>query len=149
VTAVVGQSQATSIRARVKTGSELHLKNVSAQMIRIDRRIGKKKWKQFKLEQPIQLTWTDTDTILTDFPPSAAKYVNVFHVNHNNNKLIIWRLNPMPKALADFLAPKARYRVTVAVTGRQIQLEVDWRQNAMNMTVQLTKSTSRKVSRSK
>jgi len=121
----VRKSQATSIRAKVTTNSELHQKNVSAQMINIERRIGTKRWKRFKLEHPIQLTWTDTGGILTDLPASSAKYVNVFHIDHGENKLTIYGVS-IPVALSDFLRDKATYSVTVSVMGRRIQLDIFW-----------------------
>jgi nucleoside 2-deoxyribosyltransferase len=137
-TEIVGASQATSIRAKVKTGSEIDQRNVSAQMIKIERRIEAERWKRFKLEQPIQLTWTDTDTILTDFLGCAAKYVNVFHVDHNENQLTIWKV-PMPSALSAFLNQCATYRVTISVMGRQIQVDIIWRGHWNTMTARPTK----------
>jgi hypothetical protein len=124
-TKIVGQSEATSIRARIRSGSELRRKNISAEMLKIDRRIGNARWKRFKLEQPIQLTWTDTNAILTNFPPSATKYVNVFHIDHRENKLTLWGVS-MPQTLSDFLSAQAKYRVTLSVMGRQLQLEMGW-----------------------
>jgi len=132
-------SAATSIRARVKTGSELHLKDVSAQMIRIERRVKGERWKRLKLEQAIPLRWLDTDTILTDFPASATKYVNVFHVNHDENKLTIWRLTPMPAVLEAFLNCDATYRATVSVRERHTRLEIIWHRDWRTMVVRLAK----------
>jgi hypothetical protein len=125
-TEISNMSQATSIRAKVKTSSEIHLRNVSAQMTKIERRIGKGKWKRFDLEQPIQLTWTDTDTISTDLNGPATKYVNVFHVDHSENKITIWRAS-MPLPLSAFLSKRATYRVTISALGRQTRLQIDWR----------------------
>jgi hypothetical protein len=141
-TQIIGSSQATSIRARVKTSSEAHLTNVPAQMIKIERRIDGQKWRQFKLEQPISLTWTDTDTILTDFPGSVTKYVNVFHVDHKQDQLTIWRMS-MPLTLLEFLSAKARYRVTVSVMERLIQLDVVWRGQWNTMVVERTEQAKR------
>jgi hypothetical protein len=56
VTTRTGQSQARSIRVKVKHGSELPLKNVSAQMIKVERRLKGGRWKRFMLQQPIPLT---------------------------------------------------------------------------------------------
>ena len=51
---VVGTSEATSIRARVTTGSEIHVKAVFAQMIEVQRRLkNAASWTRFKLMQPI------------------------------------------------------------------------------------------------
>ena len=136
-TTIVGTSKATSIRVKVKTNSEIHSRNVPAQMTKIERRTGAER-KRFKLEQPIQLTWTDTDTILTDFSGSTAKYVNVFHIDHNENKLTIWRVS-MPLALSAFLSIQATYRVTIEVMGRQIQLDIIWLGQWNTMTAELTK----------
>jgi nucleoside 2-deoxyribosyltransferase len=133
-----GMSEATSIRVKVKTNSEIHPRNVPAQMTKIERRTGAERWKRFKLEQPIQLTWTDTDTIYTDFSGSTAKYVNVFHIDHNENKLTIWSMS-MPLALSEFLSIQATYRVTIEVMGRQIQLDIIWPGRWNTMTPELTK----------
>jgi nucleoside 2-deoxyribosyltransferase len=141
---IVGRSQATSIRAKVQTTSELHPKNVPAHIIKLERRIGRQRsWKRFDLRQPIQLTWADTDTIATDFVPSVPKYVNVFHIDHSEDNLTIWKVQ-IPAALADFLRQEATYRVTISVMGRQIQLDVLWRGNWSTMSVDVTKSRVRK-----
>lgn len=134
ITETVIRSQATSIRVKAKPGSELYPKNVSAQMIKIARRSGNAQWKPFRLEQPIPLTWADTNSPLTDFTSSTAKHANVFHVDHNANKLGIWGASISP-ALANFLKPKATYRVTVSVMGRQARLDVVWRKDWHTMHV--------------
>jgi nucleoside 2-deoxyribosyltransferase len=131
-------SQATSIRIKVTTDTELHLQNVAAHMETIERRIGTERWTSFKLPQPIPLTWTDTDAILTDFSSPTAKYVNVFHINHNDNKLTVWKMS-MTGVLSEFLSKQARYRVTISVMGRRIQLDVVWRGRWNTMVVELAK----------
>jgi nucleoside 2-deoxyribosyltransferase len=133
-TRIIGQSQATSIRARVKTGSELDQKDVSARMTKIERRIGNRKWKQFQLDQPIQLTWVG-DTVSMNFSGPATKYVNVFHIDHNENELKIWNV-PISEGLSKFLKAKAVYRITVSVLERQIQLDIDWRRDWRTLKVQ-------------
>jgi nucleoside 2-deoxyribosyltransferase len=137
-TEIVGTSRATSIRAKVQTDSEIHRPNVSAHMVKIERRAGADRRKRFKLEQPIQLTWTDTDTILTDCFGSTEKYVNVFHIDHNENRLTIWRVS-MPSALSEFLNSRATYKVAISVLGRQIQLNIVWHGHWSTMEVGLTK----------
>jgi hypothetical protein len=133
---VTRKSKATSVRVKVKTSSELDVKNVSAQMVEIKRRIGSGSWKRFKPVQPIQLVWTDTNTILTDFDASAPKHANVFHVDHDENKMSIWGVE-MLKPLGEFLSKRAKYRVTVSVMGRQIQLDVSWKGHWKTMAVEL------------
>lgn len=142
-TRTINNSQATSIRAKVKTGSKIERKNVSAQIVKIERRTGTRRWERFKLGQPIQLIWTDTDTISTNFSGLSTKYVNVFHIDHNENKLTIWR--SLPNALlSEFLNENARYRVTVSVMGRQIQLNIDWDGHWNTMRVDLPKQKTLK-----
>jgi hypothetical protein len=134
-TRVIRHSQATSIRARVKTGSELDHKDVSAHITKIERRrLGSKKRERFKLEQPIPLTWVG-DTLSMNFSGAALKYVNVFHIDHVENKLTIWKVE-MSKALSNFVNAKAVYRVTVSVLERQIQLDIDWRRDWKTVKVQ-------------
>lgn len=38
----------------------------------------------------------------------------------------------LPQELAEFLDAQGRYRVTIAVLGRQLRLEVDWRSKHWN-----------------
>ena len=136
-TTIVGTSQATSIRAKVTTGSEIHQKNVAAQMVRVERRL-EKKWRRFKLEQPISLTWTDTDTIFTDFLGPVTRYVNVFHIDHKEGKLTVWKMS-MPATLAEFLSPHGSYRVTISTMGRQLQLIILWHGDWNTMVVKRAK----------
>ncbi len=137
MTASIPTSQATSIRAKVTTGSEVHRRNVSARMVKLERRVGRKPWKRFSLEQPIQLTWTDGN-ISTDFHSSESKYVNVFHIDHRDNKLTFWVV-PMPASLSEFLSQKATYRVAIAVLGKQIKLDIVWRGQWNTIMVARTK----------
>jgi nucleoside 2-deoxyribosyltransferase len=125
-TSVVGQSIATSIRAKVRTGSELHQENVPAHMTKIERRAGSSSWKSFKLRQHIALKWANNDSFFFDFRGPTEAHINIFHIDHGDNKLTIWGAS-LPQALQKFLDAKARYRVTFAVLGRQLRLEVDWR----------------------
>jgi hypothetical protein len=87
------------------------------------RRIGRTKWEQFKLDQPIQLTWCGTDTVSMDFFGAAVKYVNVFHIDHDDKKLTIWKVS-MSDALSKFLDAEALYRVTISVLEKHIQLDI-------------------------
>jgi hypothetical protein len=52
-------------------------------------------------------------------------------IGHSDNKLTIWGTS-LPQELAEFLDAQARYRVTIAVLGRQLRLEVDWRSKHWN-----------------
>jgi hypothetical protein len=89
---ITGRSDATSIRVKVTTGSEVGAQNVFAQIIGLKRRSGKtRRWTPFTPMQPIQLTWTDTDGPATDLPPAIPRYVNVFHIDHNDNNISIWK----------------------------------------------------------
>jgi nucleoside 2-deoxyribosyltransferase len=118
------QSQATSIRLKVQPGSELHVKNVTAHLVKIQRRTRSNKWKQFNLEHPIQLTWTG-NTGVTEIL-SAARYLNVLHIEHNENKLSIWGVR-MPDGLANFWSANGAYRLTVSVMGRKTRLDISWK----------------------
>jgi hypothetical protein len=39
-----------------------------------------------------------------------------FHIDHNENKLSIWRAS-LPEALAEFLSKRATYRITISIMG--------------------------------
>jgi hypothetical protein len=133
-TILSGRSTAASIRVRVRTNSELHRKSVPAHITKIERRIGNKPWKQFSLNDPIPLTWADNDNVRIDFNGAAERHANVFHVDHNDNKLTIWRVD-VPQPLQKFLDAKASYRVTVAVLDRKIRLEIGWPKDWQKITV--------------
>src|SRR4029077_965484 len=117
-----------------RTNSELHRKSVSAHITKIERRIGNKPWKQFNLIDPIPLTWADNDNVRIDFNGAAERHANIFHVDHNDNKLTIWRAD-MPQPLQKFLDAKASYGVTVAVLDRKIRLEIGWHKDWQKITV--------------
>jgi hypothetical protein len=108
----VPSSKATSIRIRVQANVELQPTKVSVHLTRIEKFTHDTSWQDIKLPQPIQLTWADTDTILTDFTDEAAKYINVLHIDHNDNKISIWRLPP--SSLVGFFNDASRYRLTVS-----------------------------------
>jgi hypothetical protein len=129
----VQKSTAVSIRVKVRTSSELHRNGVRAHVIKIERRV-RNKWKQFKLIDPIPLTWANNDQIQIDFDGAAERYANVFHIDHNDNKLAIWRFD-MSQPLETFLNAKGIYRVTVAVLGRRIRLDIGWPRDWKTMTV--------------
>jgi hypothetical protein len=131
-TTVVDQSTATSIRAKVETGSELYQQNVQAQMTKIERRVGSNNWTAFELRQHIPLKWAINDSFFVDFRGPTVTHINVFHIDHNDNKLTIWGAS-LSQALTKFLNVRARYRVTIAVLGRQLRLEVDWRKKRWNL----------------
>ncbi len=123
---VVGQSQATSIRVKVEVSSELEPQNVTAFMTRMEKFGADGAWVECKPPESVQLTWADTDTIVTNFLGSTAKYVNIIHIDHNDNKIMIWRV-PMPQSLVEFFNNITKYRLTVSVMGRQYQIEIDWK----------------------
>jgi nucleoside 2-deoxyribosyltransferase len=124
-TSVVAQWTATSIRAKVRSGSELYQEHVQARMTKIERRTGSSNWKTFKLRQDVPLKWANNNGYFFDFLGPSEAHINIFHIDHNQNKLTIWGAS-LPLALQKFLDVKARYRVTFAVLGRQLRLEVDW-----------------------
>jgi hypothetical protein len=124
-TAILGQSQAKSIRVRLRTTSEMQQKNVTAYLTKIEKYSADEAW--VESESPdVQLTWTDTDTIVPDFSTSSTKYVNVLHVDRSDSKLKIWRAS-MPPSLDKFFNDVTRYRLTVSVMGKQVRIEIDWK----------------------
>jgi hypothetical protein len=126
IQAVVGQSQATSIRLKVEVSSELQPQNVTAFITKMEKYSSDRVWVECKSPESVQLTWADTDTIVTDFLNLTVKYLNVLHIDHNENKITIWRM-PMPQSLVEFFNDVTKYRLTVSVMGRQSQIEIDWK----------------------
>jgi hypothetical protein len=123
---ITGLSQATSVRLKVQTDGEMQQRDVMAYMTKIQKFTKDRDWLESKAPESVQLTWTDTDAIVTDFMDSSAKYVNVLHVDHNDNKLTIWRA-PMPLSLVEFFKEETSYRLTISVMERQFRIEVDWK----------------------
>jgi hypothetical protein len=120
-------SLATSIRVRVHANSSLTLKNVMAYITRIEKLTDTGEWQESN-SPDIQLTWTDTDNLLTDIPGSSAKYANLLHIDHIDNRLAVWR-TPMPPPLVDFVKDLTTYRFTVSVISREVrhtEIEIDW-----------------------
>jgi hypothetical protein len=111
---------------RLETDSEIQPKNVTAFMTKMEKYSGGGAWIESEAPGPVQLTWTDTDAIVTDFSGSTAKYVSVLHIDHNENRITIWRV-PMPPSLVNFFNDLTKYRLTVSVMGRQYQIEIDWK----------------------
>jgi hypothetical protein len=132
-TVSVQQSTAVSIRVKVRTSSELHRKRVRAHITKIERRVRNER-KRFDLVDPIPLTWANNDNAQLDFDGAADGYANVFHIDHDDNKLTIWKFD-MPQPLQEFFDAKGIYRVTVTVLGRNIRLDVDWPRDWKTMTV--------------
>lgn len=100
-------------------------KNVTAYLTKIEKYSADGAW--VESESPdVQLTWTDTDTIVPDFSTSSTKYVNVLHVDRSDNKLKIWRAS-MPPSLEEFFNDVTKYRLTVSVTGKQVRIEINWK----------------------
>jgi hypothetical protein len=132
-TILSGLSTAVSIRVKVSTNSELHQKRVPAHITRIERRV-RNRWRQFYLIDQIPLTWANNDKVQIDFNGATEKHANVFHVDHNDNKLTIWKFD-MSRPLQKFLDIKGSYRVTVSILGRKIKLDVGWPRDWKTMTV--------------
>jgi hypothetical protein len=128
-----GQSTAASIRVKIKTSSELRRQRVRAYITKIEHRAGTK-WKQFNPIDPIPLVWANNNSVEIDFDGAAVRHANVFHIDHNDNKLTIWRFD-MSQTLKDFLDAKGIYRVTVAVLGRKVRLDIDWPNDWRTMAV--------------
>lgn len=120
----VSTSLSTSIRVRVRANMELQPINVMASITKIEKS-SHRGWQESKLPENIQLTWTDTDTIVTDFTTSNVKYVNVLHIDHDDNKIAIWRVPP--SLFAGFFDDATTYRITIAALARQYTIEVDWK----------------------
>jgi hypothetical protein len=127
---VVGQSQATSIRVMVKTNTTVAQKDVTAFIEKIEKYTVSGSWDEAILPQSIQLTWADTDTNVTDLSNSVAKFINVLHIDHIDNKITIWRASMLPQ-LIDFFNDAATYRFTVSIMAqgeiRHAGIEIDWK----------------------
>jgi hypothetical protein len=122
---IVDRPQAISIRAKVQVNSEMSPRHVVPRLLRIERHISDNSWEEARLVAPILLTWADNDENETDFDKKKIQYVNVLHTNERTNQLAIWRANLLP-SVADFLQKHTRYRLTISVLERQVQIEVDW-----------------------
>jgi hypothetical protein len=116
-------SLATSIRIRVRANMELQPKNVTAYITKIEKS-SHRGWQEHKLPENIPLTWAETDNIVADFGTSNVKYVNVLHITHSNNKIILW--NVPPGLFTGFFDDLTTYRITIAALARQYTIEVDW-----------------------
>ena len=69
-------------------------------------------------------------------PASVTGYVNVFHIDHNENKLSISRAS-LADALAEFLSKRATYRITISMMGRQMSLDIVWEGRWSTITVKV------------
>jgi hypothetical protein len=127
---IVGQSRATSIRVKVETNARIPPKNVTAFISKIEKGKVDGSWEEISISRDIQTTWTDTNNTITDLASSAPKYVNVLHIDHNENLLTIWQTS-MPPSLVDFFKDTTTYRLTVSVVAqgvtRHTRIELDWK----------------------
>ena len=122
---VVDTTEAISIRAKFQVNSEMSPRNVVPRLLKIERRISDDSWEEARLVAPILLTWADNDTNEADFDQKKIQYVNVLHTNKHTNQLTIWRVDLLP-SVANFFQEHTKYRLTVSVLEKQLQIEVDW-----------------------
>jgi hypothetical protein len=122
----VSQSQATSIRVRVRANRELQPTNVTGHIMKIEKRTVDGEWSEIELPDYVQLTWAGTDTISVNFDDATAKYLNVLHIDRSDNKITKWQgTASLPVEFFDFKAG-ATYRLTISVMARQTRIEIDW-----------------------
>jgi hypothetical protein len=122
---LVDTARAISIRARFRVDSEMSLRNVVPRLMKIERWISDDSWKTARLVSPIPLTWADNDTSEADFDQKKTQYANVLHTNERSNKLTIWRVGLLP-SVEQFLREHGKYRLTISVLEKHVQIEVDW-----------------------
>jgi hypothetical protein len=123
---------ATSIRVRVRVNRSVTLQRVTAYITKIEKLTADGEWQDGNYPQ-IQTTWTDTADILTDIPGKGAKYANVLHIDHPNNKLTVWQRPTISASLADFVKEATTYRFTVSAVARGFTasggIDIDWKGN--------------------
>jgi hypothetical protein len=123
---------ATSIRVRAQVNNDLSLQNVMAYIAKIEKQIAGGDWQISNYPQ-IQTTWTDTDDILTDIPGKAAKYINVIHIDHPENKITVYQRQKLSISLQNFTKDLTTYRFTVSVMAQgvtaKVAIEIDWKGN--------------------
>ena len=94
-------------------------------LLKIEKRISDDSWEEARLVAPILLTWVDNDTNEADFDRKKIQYVNVLHINKRRNQLTIWGVSLLP-SVAHFFEEHTKYRLTVSVLEKQLQIVVDW-----------------------
>jgi hypothetical protein len=121
---------ATSIRIRVRVNGRVMRHRVAAYITRIEKLTAAGEWQDGNFPQ-IQTTWTDTGDILTDISGNSAKYANVLHINHPDNKLTVYQRPTISTALADFAKDATTYRFTVSAAAEGLaanaRMEIDWK----------------------
>jgi hypothetical protein len=122
---VVATARAISIRARFQVYSEMSLRNVAPRLTKIERWISDDSWEEARLPAPILLTWVDNNTNEADFDQKKTQYVNVLHTNERTNELTMWGVRMLP-TVEQFLRGHPKYRLTISVLDKQVQIEVDW-----------------------
>jgi hypothetical protein len=122
---VVDTTEAISIRAKLQVDSEMSPRNVVPRLLKIEKRISDDSWEEARLVAPILLTWVDNDTNEADFDRKKIQYVNVLHINKRRNQLTIWGVSLLP-SVAHFFEEHTKYRLTVSVLEKQLQIVVDW-----------------------
>jgi hypothetical protein len=125
VQVIQAQTQAISIRARFQVNSEMSPRRVVPRLSKIERHISDDSWEEARLVAPILLTWADNDTNEANFDQKKTQYVNVLHTNQRENQLKIWKFDLLP-SIAEFLQRHTKYRLTISVLEKQVQIEVDW-----------------------
>jgi hypothetical protein len=135
---VVDTTEAISIRVKFEVKSEMSLRKVVPRLLKIERQTSDGVWEEARLPAPILLTWADNDTNEADFDQKKIQYVNVLHTNARKNQLTIWKEYLLP-SVAQFFQQRTKYRLTVSVLEKQLQIQIDW-QGRWD-TVQVTQVT--------
>ena len=121
---------ATSIRGRVEANRNVTLRKVMAYITKIEKLTAHGEWQDSNYPQ-IQTTWTENDDILADISSENVRYFNVVHINHPENKIVLWQKSMLSASLEDFVRDMTTYRFTVSVMTqgvmRTIQIEIDWK----------------------
>lgn len=123
---------ATSIRVRVQVNSSVTLQRVTAYITKIEKLTAGGEWQDGNYPQ-IQITWTDSNDILTDIPGNSVKYANVVHIDHQDNKVTVWQRPTISASLEDFVKEATTYRFTVSAVAQGVTastgMEIDWKGN--------------------
>jgi hypothetical protein len=127
---VVRRSQATSVRVWVQATGKVAPHNVTAFLTRIERRTADGAWEESSNHEIVPLTWTDTNTTLTDVSNLFPKFVNVLHINQGDTSIGMYG-TLMPLSLPEFFRSLTTYRLTVSVMAagitKQTTFEIDWK----------------------
>jgi hypothetical protein len=122
---VIDKARAISVRAKFRVDSEMSLRNVVPRLMKIERWISDDSWETARLPAPILLTWVGNNTNEADFDQKKTQYVNVLHTNERSNELRVWAVSLLP-SVEQFLREHGKYRLTISVLEKQVQIEVDW-----------------------